>query len=509
MRNLVVVAMVILHVISICLTLIACFVLEGRSLGVIESISATLLVGLSVDYLVHISSAYLDQPEDVPRERRVLNAIGHLGGSVIAGSATTVVSAIPLCLGTTTFFVAFGRFVIGIIFLSLIFTFFFLSSALYLFGPENNFGSLRCSRHVTESTGATENHDATNALTGKVVLGKTSRPVKIMVALSATAILLIGAGIRLGLSLKGGEETPACPALTELDFTFNEFAIPQAQDTYRCRDYDKIPNGCTYYVTEWEPIITNGLAGIVHHMLLFSTETSKSDCPYTCFDMPDAVGVDAAWAIGGGPVKFPDGVSYRIGGHKQALQMHYYNSMLSNSLVDVGSGIKLKLTSTPPAIAILTSMLIGLHPLGNLWIEPGLDNKTVFAECRPRLLGPVTVLAYATHAHKLGFSILTEIRRETQLPDGTFKVDSVGDVGSDPFYMFDLQQVKMFPAGQERHLEPGDSVRVICSYRSTSRVAGTSSGWGSEDEMCMTALYAYPSENVETNNCFSDSSFEV
>mmetsp|Transcript_121825 Transcript_121825/g.272014 ORF Transcript_121825/g.272014 Transcript_121825/m.272014 type:complete len:149 (+) Transcript_121825:74-520(+) len=84
-----------------------------------------------------------------------------------------------------------------------------------------------------------------------------------------------------------------------------------------------------------------------------------------------------------------------------------------------------------------------------------------------------------------------------------------GDVGSDPFYMFDLQQIKMFPAGQERHLEPGDSVRVICSYRSTSRVAGTSSGWGSEDEMCMTALYAYPSENVETNNCFSDSSFEV
>eukprot|EP00927_Polykrikos_kofoidii_P021020 TRINITY_DN20048_c0_g1_i1.p1 TRINITY_DN20048_c0_g1~~TRINITY_DN20048_c0_g1_i1.p1 ORF type:complete len:1231 (+),score=141.58 TRINITY_DN20048_c0_g1_i1:471-3695(+) len=510
MRNLVVVAMVVLHVISICLTLIACFVLEGRSLGVIESISATLLVGLSVDYLVHVGSAYLDEPEDVPRERRALNAIGHIGGSVIAGSATTVVSAISLCFGTISFFVAFGRFVIGIICLSLIFTLLSLASTLYLFGPENNFGSLRCRQRAAESTCATDNHDANNALTGRVVLAKASRPVKIVTATSAIAILVVGAAIRLWLSLsEGGEEIPACPALIELDFTFDEYAIPQAQDSYRCRDFDKIPSGCTYYVTEWEPIITNGLTGVVHHMILFATDTSKSTCPYTCFDMPNALGTDAAWAVGGGQVKFPDGVSYPIGGHTNTLQIHYNNAMLQNSLVDVRSGIKLKLTSTPPTNASLTSMIVGLHPLGNLWIEPGRENTTLFVDCAPRLLGPVTVLAYSTHAHKLGFSVLTEIRRETQSPGGAFKVDTVGDVGSDPSYRFDLQQIKMFPAGQERHLEPGDIIRVICSFRSTSRMAGTSSGWGSDDEMCMTILYAYPRENVGTANCLSDHSFEV
>eukprot|EP00931_Biecheleriopsis_adriatica_P026524 TRINITY_DN16141_c0_g3_i1.p1 TRINITY_DN16141_c0_g3~~TRINITY_DN16141_c0_g3_i1.p1 ORF type:complete len:1263 (-),score=174.17 TRINITY_DN16141_c0_g3_i1:157-3672(-) len=509
MQNLVVVGLIILHVMAVCITLIAFFVLEGRSLGVIESVTATLLVGLSVDYLVHVGSAYLDQPETTPRGERTLRALSHIGGSVLAACATSLLSAVCLCFATITFFVAFGKFVIGMVCLSVIFTLVSLASSLYLFGPERSCGSLRsCCRRsrVTDSVQPETAEDgSTNFLTDTVKLEPASRRTQLLTAASALIVLVVGIAIRLALSLSTQPvEAPVCPTLTELEFTFNEYAIPSEQDSYRCRDYDKIPAGCTYYITEWEPIVTEGMLGTVHHMILFATETTKSTCPYTCFDMPNAIGMDAGWAVGGGNVKFPSGVSLPIGGQKHALQMHYYNPLLSNSLVDTRSGIKLKLTSTPPSVGSLTNLIIGLHPLGALEIQPGVENKTVYAECIPQITGPVTVLAHAPHAHKLGFSIFTEVRRQT-----AFGIQKVGDVGNDPYYTFDNQRIQMFSPGEERLLQPGDAIRVICSYRSTSRTEWTHSGWGSEDEMCMTIIYAYPSQNVDSRNCLTQTTFEL
>lgn len=451
---------------------------------------------------------------------------------MLAGSATSILSGVCLCFATITFFVAFGKFMIGMVCLSMIFTLVSLASALYLFGPEGKTCSFRCSRSAlttdapadetvigstvaneqttaNEQTAANEQTPeiAQNMLTDTVELVPASRRTRLITAAAVIFILAVGITTRLALSVAAATsslETESCPALTELEFTFNEFTVPEEVDSYRCRDYDKLPSGCTYYITEWEPIVTDGVAGVVHHMILFATEISKSTCPYTCFDMPNAIGMDAAWAVGGGSVKFPDGVSYPIGGHKHALQMHYYNPFQKKSLIDMGSGIKLKLTSTPPSVGSLTNLIIGLHPLGELHIQPGMENTTFFVDCSPRLSGPVTVLAHAPHAHKLGFSILTEVRRQTD-----FGFQKVSDVGNDPYYQFDDQRIRMFNPGEERQLQPGDTVRVICSYKSTSRTDWTSSGWGSLDEMCMTIIYAYPRHNVDNTNCLANAAFEI
>ena len=68
--------------------------------------------------------------------------------------------------------------------------------------------------------------------------------------------------------------------------------------------------------------------------------------------MPNAVGIDAAWAVGSGTITWPQGTAYAIGGYKQALQMHYSNYLQVAGQVDIRSGIKLKLTSTKPTNTI-------------------------------------------------------------------------------------------------------------------------------------------------------------
>jgi len=344
-------------------------------------------------------------------------------------------------------------------------------------------------------------------LTEDLQVKPASRRTRLAVGIAAAAVLIAGGAVRLGLTFSSSDEaSESCPVISELDFTFGKYAIPEDKDSYRCRDFDKLPNGCTYWVTGFEPIISAGLEGVVHHMLLFSTDRMKSTCPYTCFDMPEAVGIDAAWAVGTGKIEWPAGMGYTIGGFKQSLQMHYNNHQQLTGLVDSQSGLRLTLTSIPPKTTI-TSILVGLHPLGKLSIPGRKKNVTRFVECSPRLRGNVTILAYTTHAHKLGISVISEVRHGMQ-KGGTFN-NVVGDVGSDPYFDFNYQQVKMFPVGQERHLVPGDSVRVICGYNSLSRKGKTRGGWGSDDEMCMTMIYAYPSQNVRSTSCFSDYSYSL
>jgi len=465
--------------------------------------------------LVHVGKAYLDEPEEESRERRTLNACSHLGGSVVAGSLTSIVSALFLCLGTLTWFVTFGRFVISIIALALIFTMFSLVSYLYLFGPEYGFGTSRCRRCLRSGKLTSSSYivrkDETNVVTDGVHVSRASHCARLSVGIAVPLVMLGASAVRLALSLRSSDGDPvACPEVSELNYTFDHHIVPQDTDSYRCRGYDFL-SGCTYWVTEFEPIITSGSEAVVQNMMLFSTQNTVSSCPYTCFDTPDATGVDAAWTLGSDKVKWPQGMAYTIGGSKQALRLQYHNYQQNAGQLDVRAGLKLKLTSTPPSFTI-TNIMIGLHPAGRLTIPGKTDRVVRFAECSPRLRGNVTILAYITHAHELGVSVITEVRRhQLSTPNGGLGLTSavVGDVGSDPFYDLKNRSLKMFPSGHQRHLTPGDSVRVICIYNSTMRDGHTSSGWGMEDEMCMTTIYAYPSENVGSTSCFSDFSYSL
>jgi hypothetical protein len=505
MHNVLVVGLVLLHVISVCLALIACMVLEGRVLGVLESIAATLLVGLSVDYLAHVAAAYLKE-STLPREQRALAAVAHLGSSITSGAVTTLIGSIFLCFGTITFFSNFGIFLVEIISLSIGATLISFVCALHLFGPEGHLGQIPCPsrrgcKRGSEAEDGSTSGPARDTLIEDVEVRVFSWKARWGTGAVALLLLLIGGIVRLSLSLRSDEtSTAVCPEIMELNFTFENFQIPEEQDTYRCRGFSAIPPACTYYITQVDPIVAPGMQSIVHHMLLFGIEGESSSCPYTCFDMPHARDMYAGWAVGVGSVVWPQGTAYAIGGRDIDLQMHYENYNLASGLVDTRSGLSVKLRSTPPENT-LTSISIGLHPLGDLEIPPGQTNVTRYTDCTLQLGGPVTVIAFSTHAHRLGTSVLSELRRpSSSSAQGSFH-SVVGDVGSTPYYNFNYQHVEQFQPGDERQVLPGDTVRVMCTYDSTSRYETTRSGWGSSDEMCITFIYAYPSEHVSSSSC--------
>jgi protein dispatched 1 len=57
--------------------ILGCMHLFEWELGVIESVSATILVGLSVDYVVHLANSYTEAPF-VDRKQRVVHALGEV-----------------------------------------------------------------------------------------------------------------------------------------------------------------------------------------------------------------------------------------------------------------------------------------------------------------------------------------------------------------------------------------------------------------------------------------------
>lgn len=69
--------------------------LIGWELGTIESVSATILVGLSVDYVVHLAQAYVEC-KFIKRNERVKSALFEMGSTVFGGAITSLGASVML-----------------------------------------------------------------------------------------------------------------------------------------------------------------------------------------------------------------------------------------------------------------------------------------------------------------------------------------------------------------------------------------------------------------------------
>ena len=114
----------------------------GWKLGVLESLNLTLVVGLAVDYVVHLAEGYVTCPE-TSRQNRVKHTLSHVGISVLSGAFSTLGAAVFMFAAKILFFFQFGIFIFCTIGFSLLFAFFLFMALLVLFGPQGNTGSLK------------------------------------------------------------------------------------------------------------------------------------------------------------------------------------------------------------------------------------------------------------------------------------------------------------------------------------------------------------------------------
>ena len=115
--------------------------MAGWKLGVLESLNLTLVVGLSVDYVVHLAQHYVTerQPKRLPR---VQSTLGHVGISVLSGACTTLGASVFMFGAKILFFFQFGIFIFSTVGFSLLFALVFFETVLGLVGPEESVGSL-------------------------------------------------------------------------------------------------------------------------------------------------------------------------------------------------------------------------------------------------------------------------------------------------------------------------------------------------------------------------------
>ena len=126
---------------------LAFMILAGWTLGPVESISMTVLVGLSVDYVVHIAIAYggCTAWGRVARSRYALRS---MGSAIVAGAATTIGAALFLFACVCIFFTKFGTFVVVTLCGALIHALVILPALLAQAGPQGVDGELEANANT-------------------------------------------------------------------------------------------------------------------------------------------------------------------------------------------------------------------------------------------------------------------------------------------------------------------------------------------------------------------------
>ena len=109
---------------------------------VLESLNLTLVVGLSVDYVVHLAEGY-SRSSHSKRLGRLHDALAQVGISVLSGACTTLGGSAFMLLAVISFFVKFGAFLFATILFSIVFALGFFSTLLGILGPEDDRGSIK------------------------------------------------------------------------------------------------------------------------------------------------------------------------------------------------------------------------------------------------------------------------------------------------------------------------------------------------------------------------------
>lgn len=110
-------------------------------MGVAESIGTIMVIGFSVDYVVHLAAHYVHSAA-VTRFPRTTEALGEMGISIFSGAMTTIGSACFLFGGEMNTFKKFAFILTTTCAIALLFSLIYFIALSHGFGPEGSTGNL-------------------------------------------------------------------------------------------------------------------------------------------------------------------------------------------------------------------------------------------------------------------------------------------------------------------------------------------------------------------------------
>jgi len=115
--------------------------MKGWEIGVSESLAMVILIGFSVDYVVHLSADYMHSAH-TSRHDKIKQAYTEMGVSILSGAVTTFGSGIFLFGGEMLFFRKFALLITSTITLSFLISMLLFGALMHTFGPEDGFGDV-------------------------------------------------------------------------------------------------------------------------------------------------------------------------------------------------------------------------------------------------------------------------------------------------------------------------------------------------------------------------------
>ncbi|MCA9623216.1 MAG: monooxygenase, partial [Myxococcales bacterium] len=229
--------------------------------------------------------------------------------------------------------------------------------------------------------------------------------------------------------------------------------------------------------------VTPGERRVVHHVLLYSADSDELAAldaadpgpGYGCPGGPGASSarVIAGWVPGMPANHYPESTGVPLAKDERLVMQIHYNTAQAGPLPDRSAVDLMLAEAAVDAPAQIFS--IADHDFA---IPPQTHGHTTTVEVDVPAAG--TLWAAAPHMHLLGRQARVEVERAN------------GDVAclvDIPSWSFDWQQFYFLadPAGLA--VAPGDTIRFSCTWDNDTPEAVTW-GDGTEDEMCITYLYA-------------------
>lgn len=116
-------------------------VLLGWELNVLESVTISVAVGLSVDFAVHYGVAYRLAP-DPDREGKVIFSLGRMGSAIAVAALTTFVAGAMMMPSTVLAYTQLGTFMMLVMCVSWAFATFFFQCLCRCLGPQGTCGQI-------------------------------------------------------------------------------------------------------------------------------------------------------------------------------------------------------------------------------------------------------------------------------------------------------------------------------------------------------------------------------
>mmetsp|Transcript_17976 Transcript_17976/g.20409 ORF Transcript_17976/g.20409 Transcript_17976/m.20409 type:complete len:952 (+) Transcript_17976:4057-6912(+) len=129
-------------IIGIILSVMGVMFFNGWDFGTAESVAVVILIGFSVDYVVHLCHAYIES-HNTDRFGRTRDALAKMGFSILGGAVTTFGDGCVLFFCTIIFFFKFAWIITSTIFFALLWALLFLAAVMMTFGPQNDTGDLK------------------------------------------------------------------------------------------------------------------------------------------------------------------------------------------------------------------------------------------------------------------------------------------------------------------------------------------------------------------------------